>query len=338
MPVTLAAIAKQVGVSKATVSRALRNDRLIHPETRSLILEAAARAGYERPTRKRRQPEVSCTRILLVFPSGAQTHYALPAYLKGVTRACTDAGCQLVVEELRPGSESSNPLPRGHQLGKVDAAIIAERHYPEHLQVIAEMANRIPAVSIQWERSPTKLDMVSAYNAQGIQTLVQHLYENGHRKIGWVGAQYDASFFADRQAGFFRGCIDCNLKIDFAHLYRNSQNISTPARLLQIVKAGITALVCSCDWEAIQIGRAALLAGLRIPEDLSLTGFDAGPELLANGKLLTSYDPNFTELGRLAVKAVLQRFKDPGAPHMTYMQEGRIHAGETVTKLTASSA
>lgn len=328
MGVTLEDIARRLGISKATASRALNSDRLIHPDTRSRVLEEAARCGYERPAKRGKGVAKRQPRVLFLLPAHSQTSASdFQLYLRGLTRGAGEANCLLSVEEIpeaKKGSSRAN-LPREIRNETADVVIVAYKHDPANIAAIARMR---PVVSIQWDHeAPT--DLVSAFNYRGVVSLVRRMAELGHRRLAWVKAGYEASFFADREMGFLRGARDAGLEVGAEDCLASLDQ----GGLKKLRDRGVTGILCANDWVALQVAELAVLQGLRIPEDLSITGFDAGPEKVANGKVLSSYDPGFAELGRLAVFAAMQRLKDPGAPRLIYLREGRMQEGETVGRV-----
>jgi len=335
MSVTLKQIAAVTGMSKATVSRALRNDRVIHPDTRSRVLVAAARAGYERPTRKSPRPAKKQLRLLLLLPPHSRAGYTVVHdYLRGMMRGVAEVDGFLSVEEVSEEGVGKlaepNWLPREIVSGGVDGVVLGGWH---NHQDVAALARMLPVVSIQWEHTAPHIDLVSGANYHGTVTLVRHLVQCGHRHLGWVGASYQASFFTERKMGFLQGCMENGIEVDQRSIMDNYQAAGVKETLGMLVQQGVTALVCANDFVARTIAEWTLAAGLKVPEDLSVTGYDAVPEPIQNGKTLTSYDPIFLEVGRTAIHAVLRRIKDPGMPRITYLCEGRMKCGETVAKL-----
>ncbi|MFZ4775117.1 MAG: LacI family DNA-binding transcriptional regulator [Terrimicrobiaceae bacterium] len=335
MSVTLENIAIQVGCSKATVSRALRNDRLVHSSTRSLVLEAAARNGYERPAKKGRKTALLQPRILLLLPPRviAASNLTLQHYIRGLTRGAGELDCLLSVEEILTvgtgGLRKKSHLPREIRTGGADVAVVVDHHSAADVETLAKI---LPIVSIQWDYNGAQSDLVSTFNCQGIEELVGKLRERGHRRLVWIGYQYGGSFVADRKVGFLKGCMAGGLEVHPSHLFEDHHFLEKPGAFQELLGRGITGAVCVNDATAREVVSLALLAGVRIPEDLSVTGFDASPNLLPNGKLLTSYDPIFEEIGRRVVFSALQRLKDPGSPRTVQLCEGRVRVGETIAK------
>lgn len=336
MPVTLEQLAAETGMSKATVSRALRNDRVIHPDTRSRVLEAAARAGYVRTARKSARPPKRQPRVLLLLaPHTRESGYTIVHdYLRGMLRGVAELDCFLSVEEVAEANAGRlgdrGCLPREVARWSVDGVVVADRHNSAD---VAALARVLPVVSIQWEHPGTQIDLISSVNARGVTELVRYLTEAGHRHLGWAGAAYATSFFTDRKLGFLTGCRERGLVVEPAAITDNYEVFREPGALTRLVERGVTCLVCANDFVARAVAGWALAAGLRVPADLSVTGYDAVAEPIPNGKILTSYDPIYLEVGRTAVFAALRRIRDPGMPRITYLCEGRVRPGETVANL-----
>lgn len=335
MAVTLEEIARVAKVSKATVSRALRNDRLIHSDTRSLVLEAAARLGYERGAKRPRKTPRPQPRLLFLLPPNLDRmgNYVVQSYLRGLTRATGELGCFLGVEEMSEKDAGKlgqrAHLPREIRNGSVDAVIVASRHIAEDIRALVKI---LPVISIQWNHGGAQSDLVSAYNTQVIEQMVRLFREKGHQKLAWVGYTYrqPASFVSERLAGFIKGCLELGIEIDKRNLFSDFQDLQRRGGISALQKSKITATLCVNDAAAHMVAEAAFAAGLRVPEDLSISGFDADSEPLPNGKVLTSYDPCFLEISRQAVYIALQRLRDPGAPHGVHLWEGRLRAGQTL--------
>lgn len=335
MSVTLDEIAKLSGVSKATVSRALRNDRLIHSDTRSLVLEAAARAGYERSAKKSKKSFKQQIRLLFLLPphTDASSNYIFQSYLRGLTRATGELGCLLSVEEISEDSSGClrqrAHLPRELKTGNVNAVIVASRHNAADIEALSQI---LPVVSIQWNHGGQS-DLVSAFNSQGVEQLTNLLIERGHRRLAWVGSEYrpQGSFLSDRRTGFVKALIDHDLDLNRLWMFEGPEAFKKAGGVARLKDWKITGIVCANDLVAHAVGELVLSAGLRIPEDIGITGFDADTQPLSNGKILTSYDPCFVEVSRKAAYVAVQRLKDLGAPRGIYLCEGRMRAGETAS-------
>lgn len=339
MKVTVEMIAKEAGVSAPTVSRALKNDRLVHPQTRARIAAVAARLGYQGRSRRGRN-QAEQVRILLLVAS--LTPYppneVLLSHLQGITAEVDNTGCQLTVEQItdKRAGKLSDPmnLPQAVRDGEIDIIISQGRHAPLD---IAALAAHLPVVSLQWEYPGTRVDLAESFNARGISDLVATLAARGHRKMAWVEEHYPASFFRDRFSGFLQGCIDAGISpaeqpvLTYNQLLASEDAFLTTAN--QLKKDGVTALLCATDNVAREVALFCAGYGFRVPEDFSITGYDASVMTLPDGKTLTSYDPCSIELGRAALRVCLQRIAEPSSARIIQSREGRIRHGDTVASV-----
>ena len=331
--VTLQTLADQLGISTATVSRALQNNRTIHSKTRARVMAAAARLGYDRPSRGSLTRSDDLRVLLLLPPYVGQMQTAIfPAYLRGMTSAATTLGCSLIVEELTDTqygkmNRRAN-LPRAIRSDHADVVVLTGRHHPEDVSTLAQT---VPVVSIQWDYPADHVDLVTAFNARGIVDLVGVLMRHGHRCLAWVGADFEASFFWERQAGFIQGCLQANVFPD-PERFLSIRQVDAPL-LRRLIAEGVTALVAANDDVAFQLADLCFRDGIRIPEDLSLTGFDGSQQPIVNGKRLTTYDPSLAEIGQAAMELAVQRTREPGARRMMQSREGHLVEGETICLL-----
>jgi LacI family transcriptional regulator len=328
--VTLQTLADQLGISTATVSRALKNNRTIHSKTRARVMAEAARLGYDRPLRGS-LTKSDGLRVLLLLPPHAREMNLLifPSYLRGITTAATALGCSLGVEEITDAqygkmNRRSN-LPRAIRSGRADVVVVTGNHHPEDVSILAQ---ELPVVSLQWDYPAARVDLVAAFNSFGIAELVDALLRHGHRRLAWVGANYEASFFRERQAGFIQGCLQGRV-LPAPEMYARLDQVDAPF-LKGWIAQGVTALVTANDDVAFRVAEVCSRHAIRIPEELSLTGFDGSQQALRNGKRLTTYDPGLAELGRAAVELAVQRIRESGASRMLQSREGRLLEGETV--------
>jgi LacI family transcriptional regulator len=339
MSVTLQDIADQLDLSAATVSRSLRQDRLIAPATRARVNETARRLGYR--SRERRSPREVERKAkthalgLLLRSSGrglAQNDTNLMKMMAGVM-AVTDANRVLLhihtlhQEEERHMAEDPTVMPPMIQDG-VCQAIIAHGDQNEH--DMAFLSNRVPVISMGRLYRSMPMDAAVADNVEGVHTVIKHLVELGHRRLAWVGAYYSATFLEARQAGFIQGCLHHGLEINQQHFFGREifegQDICDKQALLSAVQAGVTGFVCGNDYLAEKVIEVLEAAGHCVPDDISVTGFDAwqGP------RRLTSVDPHFYEIGEAAAHLALQRIaKSASQPCIISVRCNLVHGDTT---------
>lgn len=341
MRVTIEMIAREAEVSAPTVSRALNNDRLVHPATRARVIAIATKIGYQRSTRRKKdRSDTKTPRItfLVSHLSHYPINHGLLSLIHGITAEADATTCQLFIEHLNESSRGKLHLrthrPRSLLPDTTDIVVIQGKHDPHDVDTLARL---VPVVSLQWEYAGTQVDLVESFNARGIADIVRMLVSKGHRRLCWIQDRYVSSFFSDRLAGFYRGCIETGLKAAEMPVVPITELVASDATFLNILgnlrTEGVTALICANDGLAHEIAALCHKHGVRIPQDISLTGYDADPQQTSDGLEMCSYHPNFVDLGRVALRVCLQRLSEPASKPIIQSMEGHIREGQTVASL-----
>lgn len=318
MDITLQDIARELNLSAATVSRSLRQDQLIRPETRARVNATALRMGYtrrsRRPEKEKAVPAQLTLGLLLRYKDyrRMQKDRNLVNMMAGIMAAVDLHHMRLQVHNLPgldAGGMSSGDIPPMVQDGTCQAYIVHGNHHEEDL---AFLVDRAPVVSMGRQFRHLPLDASVADNVGGMQDMVSHLVSMGHRQLAWVGAHYGSSFMTARQAGFVQGCLSEGLLVRPEHFFGPEIYVEklprNAASLLQALDSGVTALVCGNDAVAGGVIQVLQEHGVKVPQDVSVTGFDATENTHA-GLRLTTVDPHFFEIGEAAAQLALLRLK-----------------------------
>lgn len=333
--VSLEAIGRELNISTSSVSRALRDDPLIHPETRARVKSMATRLGYQGRSRRgpRKGGQTRSVRAILAANSltDIKSYFNMMSYIQGMTSAAEAAKLPLNVHAIPPDAELKNgSLPAVLDMAKNDALIVVGTHEPSF---VAKLAKSFPVVSLVRTYPEIDHDLISTDNVSGMFQIVTKLAKLGHRKLAWVSEEDDVYYSHARRAGFLEGCVSSGLDITkqeiLSGIYKG-RDISRPERILQALKKGVTAFVGSSDHSAFQVWRLLTSHGVKIPRDASVTGFDSirGPDHPQDIRL-TTYDPRFVEIGRAAVRVVLWRMENASAAPLQVTVSGRLVEGET---------
>ena len=279
---TLKTIAEEVGVSRTTVSNAYNRPDQLAPELRDRILAAARRMGYPGPDpAARRLRSGRRDTIGLLLSDGLTAAFADPAavvLLRGIARATEDAGLAMLIVPAR-----------GH--GVQDAVVDAFCVYSmaaDHPNVAAARARAVPLVVVDAPRLPGHA-YVGIEDRLGARLAAEHLIELGHRRFAI--AQLEGSP-RERLSGYrdaFEGAgLDWDAVPDFAG-ERAFEGDERP-----------TAVIAATDQLAFGVMDAARQAGVRVPEDLSVVGFDDIPGAAWSQPGLTTVRQPLFEKGEIA--------------------------------------
>ena len=332
--VTIQDIGKKLNISASTVSRALRQDPLIHPQTRAQVNALAMTMGYQ--GRSRRGPKLGKkTASIAVFfsvTSFAQVRNGIitTAYLEGLTAEAEAMGASLGI--YTAGNNAAKELPSGLQSAKYDAVIIIGRHEQEMVEALTKRAS---VISLVRHYPNVNIDRVCTDDIQGMAMVVSHLADLGHRKLAWIGTggpeTIRGSHQQTREAGFLLGLINAGLPIAdqviFEDTFFQEDEVAEPKALLRKIEEGVTAIVCATDYLAELVLHKLEALGIDVPGDVSVTGFDGALRDVNGASVVTSINPHFVEMGRSAIRLAVWRLEQPFATPVTLTMSGTLIEG-----------
>ena len=308
-PPVMADVAQLAGVSHQTVSRVLNDHPNVRPHTREKVLEAIRQLAY-RPNAAARALVTRRTHTLGVI-SIDSTLYGPAMMLDGIERAA-QLGYFVLIASLPA-------LDRRSMLDTVDRFL---GHSVEGIIVIAPQTSAVAALSHVPSDMPlvavgcgtrAPLTSVAVDNAAGACTATQHLLDLGHETVyhvagpsSWLDARErtDGWRTALRQAGAPEPEL-------FSGDWSARSGYEIGQKLTQMTE--VTAVFCSNDTIALGLIRALTEAGRRVPEDVSVVGFDDVPEAGYFLPPLTTVRQDFSELGRRALGALVERISGGGS-------------------------
>jgi LacI family transcriptional regulator len=305
---TLANVAESAGVSVATVSKVLNGRDDVAPATRALVQDLLHEHDY---VARRVRPAQSPT-IELCF------HGQLNAYhtevLQGVVEAGADAGVAVVVN-VRPrgrlGAGVRRPATWARELataGRQAAIVVTSELGAADLTALTRA--RVPVVVIDPINLPsTRVTSVGSTNFAGGLAATQHLLDLGHRQIAYLGGPATAVCNQARMHGY-RGAMEAGgAPVPHAYVrtgrFSYEHGIAGGAALLDLPQPP-TAVFAGSDETALGVIEAARTRGLRIPEHLSVVGFDDTPIARLAAPPLTTVRQPLREMGAVAVRTALR--------------------------------
>ncbi|WP_274032972.1 LacI family DNA-binding transcriptional regulator [Streptomyces sp. MMBL 11-1] len=327
-------VAERSGVSIATVSRVYRNPDSVRAQTREKVMEAARELGYV-PSGSARGLASRTTGVLgLCFPdfadqdaeaaaaaSDADDDQAVMLYsdqvIRGMERAARRHGYALLIAAALDGGPESLVAKVA---GRVDGFAVLARTVPtEDLEVISR---RLPVVMLSGPREIDHLDHIVVANAEGERELTRHLIEDhGLRRLAFIGSEENSPDAEARFRGFQEGCRDAGLPVPSrpelrAGMMTQAEGARAAGTLLDRSEGtGVErpeAMLFANDQMAVGALQALERRGVRVPEDIAVTGFDGIPLSRIVRPPLTTVRQPIRLLGEQAVELLVQRLADPG--------------------------
>lgn len=314
-------IAVALGLSTATVSRALRGRGHHDARTRALVREAAERLGYRLPDRAVAEP-VASGRIPAIGVTIAGAHERgedLPSValrmLRGISGAARAAGMMLHIEYVPQEGLGPDPLDSpALRAGNLAGLIHIGEPGPA---VLGALSERFPGVRLALRDPTVPMDCVAQDDLGSVLALVEHLRGLGHERIGFFGAGGASSYAGARAAGHIQALLRHGvLPADLALVNVTGQHQPAAACAVEVlahVARGVRAWVCVHDARGYELAAMLAQAGMRVPAQVSVCGFDAlpGPAGLPR---LTGIDWPFEEMGAEAVRLLRARIAGPAEP------------------------
>lgn len=305
---TLATIAASAGVSIATVSKVVNGRDDVAADTRALVEERLREHGYVPPA-ARRPPGADLTVELII-------HGGFGAYstqvLEGVVHAGAEMGTSIVIGQVDddhlPAGSPTTWARRLANSGRAGVVIVTGALTTAHIDALARTG--LPLVVLDPMSLPRiEVSSVGSTNFAGGLAATQHLLALGHRRIGYIGGPPGSGCNQARLHGYRAALENARIPADPALVlgehFRYDAGLRAGSQMLDLPDPP-TAIVGGSDTIALGIIEAARLRGLRIPEDLSVTGFDDTELARMASPPLTVIRQPLREMGRVAVKTVLQ--------------------------------
>ena len=317
---TLKQVAAEVGVSLATVSNAYNRPDQLSVELRERVFEAAERLGYAGPDamarglRRRRAGAIG-----VLYEDRLSYAFADPAavlFLQGVSMSTEDAGLGLLLLSGAPGTERDPEAVRG---AVVDGFVVYSMSDGDPL-VEAALERRLPSVVVDQPRV-SRLPFISIEDQSSARSVAEHLVSLGHRRFGVVSFAGSPDLFNGivditrqeaaayevtraRLLGYRSAFEAAGIRWEDVPVYEHHESTTEAGRTA--VKAllerdpHLTAILCLSDQLALGVLEALKSAGLSVPEDVSVAGFDDVPEASRSTPPLTTVHQPHVEKGLLA--------------------------------------
>jgi DNA-binding LacI/PurR family transcriptional regulator len=310
-PPTIRDVAVRAGVSTATVSRVLAGIGNPRPDTAAAVLGAAEALEY-RPSGVARSLRMRRTRTLGLIVTDIQNPF-FPELVQAADQAARTLGYSILL-----GSAAYDEQRAMHYLDlmvdrRVDGLIIASSQLSrESWQRL--IASPVPVAVVNAEATDLPVTLVTSENAAGARMAVEHLVGLGHRRIAYVGGADTFTADAPRSEGFRGACRDAGLALGDSPELRGDGQFEGGERAAEALlaqRSDITALVCYNDMTAIGALRALRAAGRRVPDDVSVVGYDDISAASWVVPALTTIVQQKAEMGRRAVEHVAAAVDDP---------------------------
>ncbi|MCX4268037.1 MAG: LacI family DNA-binding transcriptional regulator [Lachnospiraceae bacterium] len=317
MAVTIRDVAALAGVSPSTVSRTCKDHSSISRETKEKVRFAMAQLGYEPNISANSQTGQSPQTISIILPPSSREVYENSFYLEAIRGISQFCNGREYISTIVTGQDEEEilraiqTLGKDEQMGgyiilysKQDDAIIDYLYNEGLLYVLIGKAKQFVNQTIYIDND----------NLLAGKEATEYLYSLGHRRIAYVGSEYNMLFSAERKAGYQLALSEHQIPI-FPDYCIEVEQLSLDQNPLfhALLKREDrpTAVVASDDILAVALKRICVQCGLSVPEDLSIVSFNNSLFARITSPQLTSIDINSHQLGIEAASQLINHIENP---------------------------
>ena len=325
-------IAKEAGVSVATVSKALNDQSDISDATKEKIRKIADKLGYTINISARALKTNRTYNIGVLFANEHVdlSHEYFSLILGSFQREMEKEGYDITfINQAIAGNKTT--YLKHVEYRSLDGVVIMTAYFHEP-EIVELMESNIPVVCLDYTNR--NCAAVLSDNKEGITSIVRYACENGHRKIAFIHGENNA-VTRDRVNGFYDTCKEYGIKVPKEYVidgnYHDIASCAENTKKLLQLEDRPTLIIFPDDYSYIGGMEALNTAGLSVPEDISAIGYDGIN--MAKIMNLTTYEQNTKMLGIQAARKLLQMINEPELPPEHVIVSGRLLEGSTVKNL-----
>ena len=329
--VKLEDIAYELGVSIVSVSNALKGKKGVGEKLRRKILDKAEEMGYTITLDAEKKKEATyrigviiAERYVKEYPSFYMDIY------KEIAQAVTRQGSFVVLEIVDMEKEKLNYSFSFFRDAKVQGIILVGEMNPGFIKRV-KLQNSVPIVCVDFYSVEQNMDYIVTDSFRGMEAVTQRLIDAGHDDIGFIGTPGATNSIMDRYMGYCKAMAvnGKEEKPDRVIFDRNEDGYDYWINF-ELPKNLPTAFVCNCDKTAFCLIDKLKERGIRVPEDISVVGFDHSYTDVNNTLELCTYENDEKAMAQISVNTLIKRINGKGMPEGVRIVEGRVVEGNTV--------
>lgn len=328
--VRMADIAKELGVSTVTVSKALSDQKGVSEEMREKIKELAAQMGYKAVGSGKDGGHPSYNIGVLVLETYIEKYSSFYwEFYQKINASAGKENCFVLLEFLGTESEEQLALPKLIQENKIDGLMILGQLSTEYLEMLREHTN-VPKVYMDFYDRRVQADSVISNSFYGAYHVTDYLFEMGHEEIGYVGTVLVTESITDRYLGYYKAIMEHGKEPRKEWMIQDRESHIEIYEQLELPKDLPSAFVCNSDLAASKLIKALKEKGYRVPEDISVVGYDdyLYPGLCDIG--ITTYSVDMEKMSQVGMEMLLERMGGSENPYIMQVIEGKFIKRDSV--------
>ena len=315
---TVREIARQAGVAASTVSLVLNNKPGVRRETREKIAEMLLQNGYsirESTAKPVMQGEIKFIRYLSITHSRERNEDFFVGLLNGAEQRAHKLGCKFSLNSATPDQLPGLLHTLAEQSDLMGIIFLASELSDEQIPHLLQFPKPLVMMDMPLQLEHYPFNGINTDNSGGIFSAMQHLYDMGHRKFGFLRGETEIGGLYSRYIAYLRAMESLNLPVDEQQILRIDPQYEVAIRQMQQHLKGHptlpTVFMAANDIIAAGCVRALQQCGYQVPQDVSVVGFDDGAMSTFISPPLTTMRINRARFGQLAVERLIALHQNP---------------------------
>ncbi|MGN0641857.1 MAG: LacI family DNA-binding transcriptional regulator [Huintestinicola sp.] len=332
--VTMKNIAEKLGISVVAVSKALSGKKGVSDELRTRVRRTADEMGYRYETAAVRKKDCSNNIGIIVAERYIQEDSFYFKFFRHISNLIQVSDHYAFFQTLSQKAEEKAVLPKMLFQQRVDGIIMLGQVSKNYTKAILD--TKIPVVFLDFYNEQINTDCIICDSFYASYEMTNYLIHNGHKDIAFVGNIRATSSIQDRYLGYEKSLIEHNIPLRENYILSDRDLETGKCHPIELPVVMPTAFVCNCDETACHLINQLRQEGYRVPEDISVTGFDNSVYSSISNPNITTIEVNTSYMSKLAVEGILQKIKKPSFSMGMVHVNGRIIFKDSVRSLNYS--
>jgi LacI family transcriptional regulator, repressor for deo operon, udp, cdd, tsx, nupC, and nupG len=305
---TIEDVAKLSGLSRTTVSRVINNHPYVAEEKRVVVLEAMKSLGYVPNSAARSLRNQKTGMLAVLVPRITNPFFS--QLIETIEIAASEHGYQLIVCQTRYLAKKELDYLNLLKTKQIDGVILTS--IENDWETITPFLKYGPIVICNEPNERANVPMVTLDHYYGGYIATKHLIEQGHKRIAYCCGEYKSSISRHRELGFLKALSESNLSFDEQHAFRNAISVKDGKEIfnrIKEMKSKPTAIFTGGDEVAVGILAEAKMHGWKVPEQLSVVGFDNQTITELVQPTITTVHQPIDQMGQKVVELLLEKIK-----------------------------
>jgi LacI family transcriptional regulator len=330
---TMQQIADKLSLSKNSVSQALSGKEGVSEETRKRIIDMAKQMGYSYSPKRLLKKQKRTGSIMLIASDFAFFHKSFfsEIYL-AVEKEAFKRGLNLLIQSISSEATEKLILPPNVQNKEVDGVLILSHISTEYTNAI--ISKGIPTILVDHHQPNIFADSLLINNHFGAYNAVQHLFDMGHRDIGFIGNISLSPSYYERLEGYLKALNQNNITENTDIIINNAEEQADfIAKMFLQIERMPTAWFCVNDGLGFLVNATLQQMGFKVPEQVSIISFDNGQLSQIATPSISTMDIDLKYYGRRAVELLLWRMENPTEPFVEILLPTQFIQRESTARI-----